>query len=84
MFLHKDDRELFHDVIITVSDRMGIAIDIIEKDYYVTMILSELAKRSDNVVFKGGTSLSKVLISRCHAVASKRVSSAFLASSAIR
>lgn len=59
MFLHKDDRELFHDVIVTVSDRMGIAIDIVEKDYYVTMILNELAKRSDKVVFKGGTSLAK-------------------------
>lgn len=59
MFLHKNDRELFHDVIVTVSDRMGVAIDIVEKDYYVTMILNELAKRSDKVVFKGGTSLSK-------------------------
>ena len=59
MFLHKDDRELFHDVIITVSDRMNVAIDIVEKDYYVTMILSELAKSSDKVVFKGGTSISK-------------------------
>ena len=59
MFLHKDDRELFHDVIVTVSDRMGVAIDIVEKDYYVTMILSELARYSDKVVFKGGTSLSK-------------------------
>ena len=59
MFLHKDDRSLFRDVIVTVSDRMGIAIDIVEKDYYVTMILNELSKRSDEVVFKGGTSLSK-------------------------
>ena len=38
---------------------MGIAIDIVEKDYYVTMILNELTKRSDKVVFKGGTSISK-------------------------
>lgn len=59
MFLHKDDRELFHDMIVTVSDRMGVAIDIVEKDYYVTMILNEIAKYSDKVVFKGGTSLSK-------------------------
>ena len=59
MFLHKDDRELFHDVIVVVSEKMGITIDIVEKDYYVTMILRELAKRSDKVVFKGGTSISK-------------------------
>ena len=31
----------------------------IEKDYYVTMILRGLAKRFDFLVFKGGTSLSK-------------------------
>lgn len=59
MFLHKDDRELFYDVIITVSERMNIAVDIVEKDYYVTMILSEIAKSCDSVVFKGGTSISK-------------------------
>ena len=34
---------------------------IVEKDYYVTMILRELSKRLGFVVFKGGTSLSK-----CH------------------
>ena len=31
-----------------------------EKDYYVTMILRELSKRLGFVVFKGGTSLSKM------------------------
>lgn len=32
---------------------------VIEKDYYVTMILRLLAEQLDNCVFKGGTSLSK-------------------------
>ena len=32
---------------------------IVEKDYYVTMILRELTERQGFVVFKGGTSLSK-------------------------
>ena len=32
---------------------------IIEKDYYVTLVLGELAKRVPELIFKGGTSLSK-------------------------
>lgn len=36
---------------------------IIEKDYYVTMLLRVLAEKIPYIVFKGGTSLSK-----CHKV----------------
>ena len=36
---------------------------IIEKDYYVTLVLSELAKQVPDLLFKGGTSLSK-----CHKI----------------
>ncbi len=32
---------------------------IVEKDYYVTLILSELLKKVPELLFKGGTSLSK-------------------------
>lgn len=59
MYLHKEDRELLHDIIITVSEKSGIEESIVEKDYYVTLILKELSRRNPNVVFKGGTSLSK-------------------------
>ncbi len=59
MYLHKDDRELLRDIIVTVSERTGVDESIVEKDYYVTMILKELVQRNPNVVFKGGTSLSK-------------------------
>ena len=59
MYLHKDDKELLRDIIVTVSERTGIDESIVEKDYYVTMILKELVQRNPNVVFKGGTSLSK-------------------------
>lgn len=59
MYLHKEDRDLFRDIIITVSEKSGIGESIVEKDYYVTMILKELAFHNPNVVFKGGTSLSK-------------------------
>ena len=59
MYLHKDDKELLRDIIVTVSEWTVIEESIVEKDYYVTMILKELVQRNTNVVFKGGTSLSK-------------------------
>lgn len=59
MYLHKEDKELLRDIIVTVSERSGMEASIVEKDYYVTLILRELVKRSPHVVFKGGTSLSK-------------------------
>lgn len=60
------DRETFTDIIDTVSEETGIARDIIEKDYYVTMVLKEFFHDEQGLVFKGGTSLSKAyhLISR--------------------
>ncbi|MDO4939221.1 MAG: nucleotidyl transferase AbiEii/AbiGii toxin family protein [Lachnospiraceae bacterium] len=58
MFLH-DDRDNFRNLIEQVVNETGKAGAVIEKDYYVTLILRFLAERMDNVVFKGGTSLSK-------------------------
>ena len=58
MELYKN-RELFEQIIIKISEEKGINPSIIEKDYYVTIILRELSKRLPNLVFKGGTSLSK-------------------------
>ena len=60
MFLHKD-KQVFEEVISATSEFLGRSIDIVEKDYFVTMILKLLCKHYDNVVFKGGTSLSKAL-----------------------
>jgi predicted nucleotidyltransferase component of viral defense system len=37
--------------------------EMIEKDYYVTYFLGEIAKKQPNLIFKGGTSLSK-----CHKI----------------
>lgn len=59
MYLHKEERELFHDVILLTSQKMNVSEDIVEKDYYVTLILKELSKSDYPIVFKGGTSLSK-------------------------
>lgn len=57
--MHKDNKELFRDIVQLTSERLHIAEDIIEKDYYVSMILGILANAKYTVVFKGGTSLSK-------------------------
>ena len=59
MYSHKDNKELFRDIIQLTSERMHVAEDIVEKDYYVTMILRILANTDYKIVFKGGTSLSK-------------------------
>jgi predicted nucleotidyltransferase component of viral defense system len=58
MKLHSD-RELFGQTVIEIFDRTNIKREIVEKDYYVTMILKELAGRLPHLLFKGGTSLSK-------------------------
>lgn len=56
--LHKD-RENFEQVILKVSEDTGIDASIIEKDYYVTLFLKRIVKVLPNIIFKGGTSLSK-------------------------
>ena len=58
MLLHKD-REQFKAVLNAVSNELGVPVTIVEKDYYVTMILKQLAIKAPGCVFKGGTSLSK-------------------------
>lgn len=57
MYLHKES--FFKDIVMDVSNRSGITEDIVEKDYYITLILRELTIRNAEIVFKGGTSLSK-------------------------
>ena len=59
MYLHKENKELFRDAILLASQKLEVSEDIVEKDYYVTMILKELSKIEYPIVFKGGTSLSK-------------------------
>ena len=59
-FLHKNS-ELFLQAINIASSEKNILPEIIEKDYYVTLILKYLSEKIPFIVFKGGTSLSK-----CH------------------
>lgn len=62
MVLHKD-KESFDIAIRAASRHFNVSPAIIEKDYYVTLVLCELAKQVPDLLFKGGTSLSK-----CHKI----------------
>ena len=55
------DKELFADAIRATSDALGIMPVYVEKDYWITRILQQLShsKHAEDVVWKGGTSLSK-------------------------
>lgn len=44
MYLHKANRELFSDVVTLVFERMGVAADIVEKDYYDSALDYETVK----------------------------------------
>lgn len=60
MKLHYD-RKLFSDTLRAASQHLNIKLGFVEKDYWITLVLSRLAKSKyvDESVFKGGTSLSK-------------------------
>jgi len=62
MKLHQD-REAFGDLLSDVSRRTGIRSDIIEKDYYLTLLLWDLAEKQGTLpaYFKGGTALYKAI-----------------------
>lgn len=61
-YLH-NDKNSFTDALNHTRSLLGLTTTVIEKDYYVTMILRGLAERLPCIVFKGGTSLSK-----CHKI----------------
>lgn len=60
MILHNNEED-FRDAIQATAEKLKIRDIFVEKDYWVTFVLKELSKSDlkDDVVFKGGTSLSK-------------------------
>lgn len=56
--LHNEP-EIFEQLILRTSEYLGIKAEIVEKDYYVTLFLKELVSDFPDIIFKGGTSLSK-------------------------
>lgn len=63
MKLH-EDINAFRVLISDINDRTGYRPDVLEKDYYVVLMLEELAKMQEEglpAYFKGGTALYKAL-----------------------
>ena len=54
------DAELFREAIRYTAAETGFAERLVEKDYYCSVVLADFAVLPGSVVFKGGTSLSKV------------------------
>lgn len=56
-------REELRDIIFSVRTRENISNEILEKDYYVCLVLKELSKKQDELkaYFKGGTAVYKIL-----------------------
>lgn len=63
-----ENRQLLDDAIRATAEWMSILPAFVEKDYWISKILQNLSRsaHADNIVFKGGTSLSKghCLVSR--------------------
>ena len=57
--IHKNKEE-FIKVLGIASKKRGFLLPLIEKDYYLTLIISRIHELSENLVFKGGTCLNKV------------------------
>ena len=58
---YHNNTKLFREAIITTAEASGFRIDLVEKDYFCSLILDYLFSFDDTMlVFKGGTCLSKV------------------------
>jgi predicted nucleotidyltransferase component of viral defense system len=58
-----EDKAQFADIINTTANSVGFRAVLIEKDYFLTVILSKLNDLSDDLIFKGGTCLNKIYYS---------------------
>lgn len=58
MKLHKD-KKLYKNIIRAAANHYKTRTSVVEKDYYVSYLLKELTDNIPNILFKGGTSLSK-------------------------
>ena len=60
--LHKN-RDEFFEILMQTSAQTGFPLLLLEKDYYITLILSDANALSEGLVFKGATCLSKIYFS---------------------
>lgn len=54
-----NDKDTFEQLVLRTSEYLGVKAEIVEKDYFVTLFLKRIAAVMPDIVFKGGTSLSK-------------------------
>lgn len=57
------NKEILEELILNINSRTGIRNDILEKDYYVCLVLKDLASKQKELqaYFKGGTAVYKIL-----------------------
>ena len=58
-----EDKEQFSTLIDHVASLTGFYAPLVEKDYYLTLLLSRIQELSKNLIFKGGTCLNKIYYS---------------------
>ncbi|MEK6733349.1 MAG: nucleotidyl transferase AbiEii/AbiGii toxin family protein [Candidatus Omnitrophota bacterium] len=62
LLIHKD-KDKFLKLVDRTATLTGFYAPLMEKDYYLTLILSRINELSDNLIFKGGTCLNKIYYS---------------------
>ncbi len=58
-----EDKEQFLTLIDRVASLTGFYAPLVEKDYYLTLLLSRIHELSTGLIFKGGTCLNKIYYS---------------------
>ncbi len=56
------DKDKLKDLIPAVAGKMNFRPAIVEKDYYLTVVLNQIGNLTDRLVFKGGTLFNKVYL----------------------
>jgi len=55
-----EDKERFLKLVDQIASQTGFYTPLMEKDYYLTLILSRVHELSENLIFRGGTCLNKI------------------------
>jgi len=58
-----EDKEQFFTLVDRIASLTGFYAPLVEKDYYLTLLLSRVHELSGNLIFKGGTCLNKIYYS---------------------
>src|SRR3989338_10351685 len=58
-----DNKDEFLNILERTASQTGFSLWLSEKDYYITILLDGIHSLSDDLIFKGGTCLSKIYYS---------------------